>query len=731
MTTLDYAVLIGYFLLMSAIGIWSMLKIQKQEDFFLGGRSFGRIMQAFAAFGAGTGSNDPVTLGKTVFTSGLSGIWSVLLWLFVTPFYWIFGVWYRRMRHLTLGDWFVERYQSPAMGAAYTAFAIVFYMVYLGVGFTAVGKVCVPLMGSPYFDLPGFSDPVKVEYVLVPIIALVVAVYGVLGGLRAAYWTDLIQGIFIILLSVILIPVGLNTLVERKGDPEHQTMIDGFTVMHEQVPKENFQIVGSVASSEFPFYYILAITVINMVGIVVQPHFIATGGGSAKSENAARVGLVSGNFMKRFCTVGWALTALIVLALFANNPEINADPDQAWGIASRELLGPLNLGLVGLMLACLLAALMSSADCYMLVSSALVVRNVWNAYIDKDMTEKQGILAGRITGALIIIGGTLISLTSLNVFGLLKVTWELPILFAAPFWIGMFWRKATPSAAWLTVLFSALVFFILPMVLPEINPALREMPALDGINEKVVTTVERPAAPADVEKRTANIESWDKKNEAGESVGDRPQPLKVGDPVTDTFSRGGNPIFWTDGVKKIDDDGNVVALTSDDFVSGDPVEVSKTEDRKVIEVRSHLKEGLKLQGQGFLNLDFLLYEMTGVNLETKADSVLNTFRLPPRVIAPFLVMFLLSLFTPKQKGEALDRYYVKMKTPVEPNHEDDEAELAKSYEDPARYDHRKLLPGSSWEFQRPTVHDVVGFVISFIVCFVVIGIAVWVAQIGS
>src|SRR3990172_3500345 len=136
MTSLDYAVLVVYFLAMAAIGLASMRKVKKQEDFFRGGRSFGKILQAFAAFGAGTGSYDPVAVGRTTYTSGLSGIWSVLLWLFVTPFY-----------------WFVERYQSKAMGAAYALFGIVFFMVFLGLGFSAVGKVCAPLIGTDAFDL--------------------------------------------------------------------------------------------------------------------------------------------------------------------------------------------------------------------------------------------------------------------------------------------------------------------------------------------------------------------------------------------------------------------------------------------------------------------------------------------------------------------------------------------------------------------------------------------------
>ena len=69
------------------------------------------------------------------------------------------------------------------------------------------------------------------------------------------------------------------------------------------------------SSGEFPLPFIISLSLISIVGVVVQPHFIATGGGSAKTEKEARIGLVVGNFLKRLCTVGWALTALIALAL--------------------------------------------------------------------------------------------------------------------------------------------------------------------------------------------------------------------------------------------------------------------------------------------------------------------------------------------------------------------------------------------------------------------------------
>ena len=254
--------------------------------------------------------------------------------------------------------------------------------------FSAIGKVAAPLLGDAIV-IGGQSY--QLEYVLVPAIAVIVIVYGVLGGLTAAYWTDMVQGIFIILLSIMLVPFGLHALIERFGDPSTDGLMTGFRIMHEQLPAGMFQLVGSANSSEFPLYRIVAVTLISLIGIVVQPHFIATGGGSAKTELNARVGLVAGNLAKRFCTIGWAITALIVLALFADNAEVMSDPDRAWGIASRELLVP---GLRGLMLACLLAALMSSADTYMLVSSALIVRNIYIPFVNKNASESACLTIG-------------------------------------------------------------------------------------------------------------------------------------------------------------------------------------------------------------------------------------------------------------------------------------------------------------------------------------------------
>ena len=660
----DYLILILYFTGMAGIGIWAMRQVKAQEDYFMGGRKFGKLFQTFAAFGAGTGSADPVNTARGTFANGMSGMWGVMYWLFVTPIYWISAVWYRRMRCLTLGDWFAERYESKSIGAAYAVFGCFYYMVYGAMLFTAIGKVAVPLMGPELFGL-------STGQVLIPIVALIVIVYGVLGGVTAAYWTDLIQGICIILLSILLIPFGLNAVVDKFGQ-DGDRWTDGFRVMHEQLPESTFTILGGTASSEFPLYAIVVIVIMNMIGIVLTPHFIVTGGGTAKSEHDARVGLVTGNFIKRFCTIGWVITALIVLTLFSSQPELIADPDQAWGVATKELLGPLGIGLVGLMLACLLAAMMSSVDCYMLVCSALVVRNIYVPFVKEDAGEKECLTLGRITGAIVVIGAVVGALLVDDMFAILKQTWIVPMTFAALFWVGMFWRRATTRAGWVTVIFCVLSFFILPRAIPAISPGLRFNDAYLAVTEIVETKVERDAAPSDVAAGKAGT---------------------VGEKITEVKKTGGKSIYWSGGVKE--------------------------------------EEGV-IRGEGTFRFDMIIYDkVLGLNLIKAQNALLSTLDLPFKIIAPFLVMILVSLFTQPNSKKALDRLYVKMKTPVDPDPESDAREIDVSYARPDRFDDQKLLPNSDWEFQRPTKMDVWGFVACFGICFAIIGIVLWVASIGA
>jgi solute:Na+ symporter, SSS family len=721
MTTPDYVVLVAYFIGMLVIGWRASRLVKGQTDFFLGGRTFGKLLQTFAAFGAGTGPSDPVNTSRTTMTSGVSGMWSVMSWLFVTPFYWFTGVWYRRMRTYTLADWFVERYESRALGAGFAVFGLFFHMVYTSMFFSAIGKVAASLMGSAP---AGGGGGLALEYVLVPVIGLFVIVYGVMGGLRAAYWTDLIQGVFIIMLSFLLIPSGMIALVKRFGAPGDHWW-DGFRVLHEQLPEKMFQIVGTDSGSEWPFYRIAAVALILLVGVVVQPHMMTTGGGSAKTELDARTGLVVGNLTKRVCTVGWVITALTVLALFGDDPELVADPDRAWGVATRELLAP---GFSGLMLACMLAALMSSADVVMIVCAALVVRNIHVPFINPTASEAACVRLGRIVGALVIGGSVVLSWVIMNVYEQLELTWIVPMIFAAPFWIGMLWRRATTTAAWTTAVVVAFLFFILPWLAPALAPGLRTAEYFTKTTEVVETVSRRPAAPSDVRRRELVVAQWQEKSAAAQAlpdatervarmaaVGARPQPLNTGDEIVETSRRGGNLVYW----------------------SGRPVLPEKPQYREVSRTTEDGRQVVVLQlespvkARGNFRPDFLIYDLLGIDLRTQSAATLAAMELPPKIFLPFFVMIAVSLMTRRNSPAALDRFYAKMHTEVQPDPQRDREELEKSYANPARFNDRKLLPRSDLEFMKPRLIDVGGFVGACAAVVGIIALVVLVTKIGA
>ncbi|MFC1597719.1 hypothetical protein ACFL5Q_07265, partial [Planctomycetota bacterium] len=295
---------------------------------------------------------------------------------------------------------------------------------------------------------------------------------------------------------------------------------------------------------------------------------------------------------------------------------------------------------------------------------------------------------------------------------------ELPIVFASLFWVGMFWRRATKWAAWGTVLFSVLAFFLLPWLLPRfIMPGLDENPKYAVANDIVTTVVTRQVAYADVKRREAAIELWEK--QGTEAIGARPEVLELGATIDDPIVTGGKAVFWSGGVEPIGEK----KLRDLPGAAGD-------EQAANIKV-TRQQYDCPLRGKGQFRVDFLIYDRMGLDMTKMSNAALETLRLPTRVILPFVVMILLSLITPRVGKDGLDRFYVKMKTPVNPDPEADQRELAVSYEDPSRFDHKRLVSRFGLEMQRPNREDVVGFVVCFIICFALIGLTVWLARIGS
>ena len=120
LSLIDIVFIILYFVVVLWTGFRAMKRIRNTEDYFLAGRRFGRSIQTFAAFGQGTSAESAVTTTTMVSTNGAAGIGMGLVnGIIGMPMYWMTTMWYRRMRYLSLAEFFTERYNSKAMAGFY------------------------------------------------------------------------------------------------------------------------------------------------------------------------------------------------------------------------------------------------------------------------------------------------------------------------------------------------------------------------------------------------------------------------------------------------------------------------------------------------------------------------------------------------------------------------------------------------------------------------------------
>ena len=109
-TWLDWAVLVGYFVGITAFGLWVSRKIRTSGGYFLGDRKLPWWVMIGQAFGTGTNAENPVAQAGATFHSGFATIWYQWKNMLITPFYWLMAPWYRRSERTTIGEIIEDRY---------------------------------------------------------------------------------------------------------------------------------------------------------------------------------------------------------------------------------------------------------------------------------------------------------------------------------------------------------------------------------------------------------------------------------------------------------------------------------------------------------------------------------------------------------------------------------------------------------------------------------------------
>jgi Na+/proline symporter len=375
-STLDWVVVVAYFIAITAIGLIVGYRVRRSGEYFLGDRRFGPWLMIGQSFGVGTHAEMPVALAGAVYTSGASGIWFQWKNLFITPFYWLMAPVFRRIRRTTMAEFTEDRY-GPWMSAIYIVFAVCYFIINMGSMLAGAGKVISQATGGN----------VAVNEIVVAMTVMFI-VYSFVGGLVAAAWTDLFQGILIIALSFMLIPLGWS-------------VVGGLDGMQASLPPHFFSL--ATPSGVGP-WVIAMLTINGLVGIMAQPHQLAAVG-TGRDERTCRIGMLYGNMVKRVCTVGWALVGLIVAAMIVQGKADGAtlsDPENAFGFACRQLLFP---GALGLLIASILAANMSTCSAFLVDAGALFTEGLYRRRVARDRSDRHYLWIGRISGFAITMVG--------------------------------------------------------------------------------------------------------------------------------------------------------------------------------------------------------------------------------------------------------------------------------------------------------------------------------------
>jgi len=482
----DMAIIIIFLLAMVWMGKIAARKMKGTgEDFFLAGRKLGKFYQFFLNFGCSTNADQAVAVSREIYRQGIGGMWIQYLVLFLTPFYWFSTYFFRRVRLTTIGDFFTERFKSKSLGASFAVFILGVSLLGVGISYMVAAKTMVAMTPKPvekctpeerlsieqfeeYQALKsrldhGLSQQENARYeelneknkkgelhsfvsytnplLFYIIFSVIVAIYTVMGGFRAAALTDTVQGFLIVIFSILLIPLGLSK-------------IGGFSGLHASVSDYMFELFGSVTIGEYAWYTIVAMVLSNLTSIIAVAPGMQTAG-SAKDEMTARFGMITGMFFKRFLMIFWALAGLLAIGLYAGRLH---DPDLIWGFMTKDLLFP---GGVGLMLVGILAANMSTQSASAVSYSALFIKNLYQPF-KTNKSETHYLLIGRIAVVIMLLAGIGIALFINNLLVLFQYAISIPAIFGASIWLGFVWRRLTRSAVFIQVVICLIIYAIIP-----------------------------------------------------------------------------------------------------------------------------------------------------------------------------------------------------------------------------------------------------------------------------
>lgn len=441
-----------YILGMLLIGFVAYRYTNNLSDYILGGRRLGSFVTGLSAGASDMSGWLLMGLPGAIYAAGLVESWIVigltigayLNWLFVAGRLRVYTEY--NANALTLPEYFHHRFgdRSKLLKIVSAAIILFFFAIYCASGVVAGARLFENLFNVPYEIALWYG-------------ALATITYTFIGGFLAVSWTDTVQAslmLFALILTPIFVLINLG----------------GFEATHEVIVK-----AGEAAQRDFTDLF-TGTTVVGLLslsawglGYFGQPHILARfmAADSVKSlKNARRISIT----WMIICLFGAVGIGFFGQAYFFAYPDqaavVNSNNEQVFIELAKLLFNP---WIAGILLSAILAAVMSTLSCQLLICSSAITEDFYKGMIKPNASQKELVWLGRAMVLVIaVIAIFLAQDPNSKVLGLVSYAWAgFGCAFGPVVILSLFWRRMNAAGAMAGMLVGALVVVFWNKLVPE------------------------------------------------------------------------------------------------------------------------------------------------------------------------------------------------------------------------------------------------------------------------
>ncbi|WP_426767837.1 sodium/proline symporter PutP [Erwinia aphidicola] len=417
-----------YILGMVLIGFIAYRSTKNFDDYILGGRSLGSVVTALSAGASDMSGWLLMGLPGAIFLSGISESWIAIGLTIGAYLNWkiVAGRLRVQTEHhdnaLTLPDYFSSRFEdkSKVLRVISALIILVFFTIYCASGVVAGARLFESTFGMSYETALWAGAAATIVYTFV-------------GGFLAVSWTDTVQA-GLMFFALILTPVIVILAVGGLGDSLE--VIRAKSVENLDMLK-NLNVIAIVSLLGWG------------LGYFGQPHILARFM-AADSHRSIRSARRIGMAWMILCLGGAVAVGFFGIAYFHNHPDqasgVSENGERIFIELTRILFNP---WIAGILLSAILAAVMSTLSCQLLVCSSALTEDLYKNFLRKNATQRELVWVGRLMVLLVaVIAIALASDPNNRVLGLVSYAWAgFGAAFGPVVLLSLIWKRMTRNGA--------------------------------------------------------------------------------------------------------------------------------------------------------------------------------------------------------------------------------------------------------------------------------------------